>query len=91
MTELQTTALAWSVAIIIIALLFVMAWFEFHRPARLTPEEVAETIAALLNEHQMFMEEDRMHGGIRVFKFPDYWDADNQSNGDRITSMGQRQ
>jgi hypothetical protein len=88
MTQLQTTALVWAFAIAIIFLLFVLAWFEIHRPVKLTPEEVADAIAALLNEHQVFLVSDAVQDCVTVQRFPEYLDADNIASGNRIISVG---
>jgi hypothetical protein len=87
MTATQTLALTWGFLIAIVALLGALIWRDFIRPHKQTPEEVAESIAAILNEAQMYVEPCPF-GGIRVCRFPTNWDADNVASGNTIIPSG---
>lgn len=89
MTPEQTLSLTLGIAAAVIGLVIAAVFLEFRRPHRLTPEEVAESICAILNEHQCNIECDP-RGGIVVFPAAQNWDADNVAVGNRIIPTARR-
>lgn len=87
MTATQTLALTIGIGSATLGLIFVALWQDFRRPHIQTPEEVADTIAAILNDANMAFEPGPK-GGVRVVRLPPNWDADNEAHGNVIHPSG---
>lgn len=87
MSPEQTTALTIGIGSATLGLIFVALWQDYRRPHIQTPEEVADTIAAILNDANMAFEPGPS-GGVRVVLVPQNWDADNEAHGNVIHPSG---